>query len=63
MKKTLQILSVCFLLSCVSVDAQQNGVPEAVYNELTALIDSYSMARENQDTVLLKAILTQDIDQ
>jgi len=51
MKKTLQILSVCFLLNCVSVDAQQNGVPEVIYNELAALIDSYSMARENQDTV------------
>lgn len=63
MKKTLQILSVCFLLNCVSVDAQQNGVSEAVYNELAALIDHYSMAREHQDTVLLKEIFTQDIDQ
>lgn len=63
MKKTLQILSFCFLLNCVSVDAQQNGISKAVYSELTALIDSYSMARENQDTILLKAILTQDIDQ
>lgn len=63
MKKTLLFLSICLLLNSVSVDAQQNIVPAAVFNELVSLIDSYSTARENQDTLLLKAILTQDIDQ
>lgn len=32
-------------------------------NEFTALIDQYAQARENRDTVLLKKILTDDIDQ
>ena len=32
-------------------------------NEFTVLIDQYSKARENRDTVLLKKILTDDIDQ
>jgi len=63
MKKTLLFLSICLLLTSVSVDAQQNIVPAPVFNELASLIDSYSTARENQDTLLLKAILTQDIDQ
>lgn len=63
MKKTLLFLSIYLLLTSVSVDAQQNIVPAAVFNELASLIDSYSTARENQDTLLLKAILTQDIDQ
>jgi hypothetical protein len=31
--------------------------------EITKLIDQYSLAREKSDTVLLKAILTPDIDQ
>ena len=30
---------------------------------LTSLIDQYSLAREKRDTVLLKAILTSDVDQ
>ncbi len=30
---------------------------------ITSLIDQYSLARENKDTVLLKAILTPDVDQ
>ena len=54
---------ICSLLVAFSVNAQQSSVPAAVEKELVALIDSYSAARENQDTLLLKAILTQDIDQ
>ena len=30
---------------------------------IASLIDQYSLARENRDTVLLKAILTPDVDQ
>ncbi|MCC5936919.1 MAG: DUF4440 domain-containing protein [Lunatimonas sp.] len=43
--------------------AQEASVPPAVATELTQLIDLYSKAREEQDTLLLKAILTEDIDQ
>jgi len=31
--------------------------------DVIALIDKYSLARENKDTVLLKRILTTDVDQ
>lgn len=63
MKKKLLFLSICLLLKMLPASAQQKTVPAAVVKELTALIDSYSTAREKQDTILLKAILTQDIDQ
>ena len=42
---------------------QQTVPTEKQRKELSALIDKYSKARENRDTVLLKNILTQDIDQ
>lgn len=51
------------MLHAVSVNAQQKTVPAYVKHELTGLIDSYASARENQDTLLLKSILTMDIDQ
>jgi hypothetical protein len=38
-------------------------LPEKHKKEISALIDQYSLARENRDTVLLKNILTADIDQ
>lgn len=43
--------------------AQQNEPTDKQKKEITALIDKYSLARENKDTVLLKAILTSDVDQ
>ncbi|WP_209328832.1 DUF4440 domain-containing protein [Lunatimonas salinarum] len=47
----------------IPVQAQEASVPPAVATELMQLIDLYSKARENQDTLLLKSILTEDIDQ
>lgn len=44
-------------------NGQQNAPTAKQQKELTELIDQYSTARENRDTVLLKNILTQDIDQ
>lgn len=58
------ILSLLFLIQVVAGAVAQPSVPtEKQKKDLTALIDKYSEARENRDTVLLKAILTQDIDQ
>jgi uncharacterized protein (TIGR02246 family) len=53
-----------FLLASLSIligwsaTAQENKT-KAIYH----LIDNYSVARENRDTVLLKKILTADVDQ
>ena len=41
----------------------QNTPDEKQSKAFNALIDQYSQARENRDTVLLKKILTADIDQ
>jgi uncharacterized protein (TIGR02246 family) len=42
----------------------QNTIPSPQQQkEITLLIDKYSEAREKRDTVLLKSILTSDVDQ
>src|SRR5689334_6283530 len=42
----------------------QNNMPDDKQRKaITSLIDQYSQAREKRDTVLLKTILTDDIDQ
>lgn len=56
------ILSIFLLLpligfSQITPDQKENAL------KITQLIDQYSKARESQDTVLLKEILTEDIDQ
>ncbi|HMG88575.1 MAG TPA: hypothetical protein VK589_00905 [Chryseolinea sp.] len=43
--------------------AQQKEPSDKQKKDITALIDKYSLARENKDTVLLKTILTTDVDQ
>ncbi|MEO6290100.1 MAG: hypothetical protein ABIO76_09280 [Ginsengibacter sp.] len=45
------------------VYAQHNKPSAAQQKAIAALIDSYSEARERNDTVLLKTILTKDVDQ
>lgn len=48
----------------VSVLYGQHSTPNAVQQKaITSLIDQYSEAREKSDTVLLKNILTTDVDQ
>jgi uncharacterized protein (TIGR02246 family) len=53
------ILTIVLLAMANWVMGQQNADEKAIYY----LIDQYSLARENQDTVLLKNILTEDVDQ
>lgn len=62
MKKSILLL----LLNGISVSFlfAQNGMPDDHQRKaITSLIDQYSEAREKSDTVLLKTILTNDVDQ
>jgi metallo-beta-lactamase class B len=47
----------------VKKDAQPGSANNKIEEEIIALIDRYSEAREKRDTVLLKTILTPDVDQ
>ena len=61
MRLYLQLLALVLITFCAN---SQQIIPSARQKkELTTLIDKYSEARENRDTVLLKNILTHDIDQ
>jgi len=51
----LHLTGFIFLYGQPANDKQQKAI--------TSLIDQYSQAREKRDTVLLKAILTPDVDQ
>ena len=57
----------CFLLllmtSVSGAYAQDTNPTESQRKNITRLIDQYSQARESKDTLLLKKILTADIDQ
>lgn len=62
MKKILLALIISFI--CVPcLTAQHRTLEDNQRKEIDLLIDKYSQARENKDTVLLKSILTNDIDQ
>ena len=57
---------VIFVLGCMVpflLPAQVVVKKNKQNQEIFSLIDDYSLARENRDTVLLKKILTPDIDQ
>lgn len=56
------VLLVGFFI-CVTTVAQDLKPTTKQTSDISALIDQYSQARENRDTVLLKKILTDDIDQ
>jgi uncharacterized protein (TIGR02246 family) len=58
------IVLLLMLSAMVSFSQAQQGTPgDKQKRDISALIDKYSEARENRDTVLLKKILTKDIDQ
>jgi len=62
MKHLLLLILCCTGATNLSM-AQQKEPSDKQKKDITALIDKYSLARENKDTVLLKAILMQDVDQ
>ncbi len=61
MKNT--ILLFVFNISAISILFAQTAPSVKQTRDITHIIDSYSLAREKIDTVLLKNILTSDVDQ
>lgn len=62
MKRTFLLIFLSLTGSSL-LRAQQATPSEQQRKEITSLIDQYSQAREERDTVLLKRILMADIDQ
>lgn len=59
--KHMALLAVCTMAILLLANAQSKN--DLLKKDITFLIDQYSQAREQQDTVLLKKIMTKDIDQ
>ena len=58
------VLFWCFNFAVsLAVSGQDNAPTAKQQKAITALIGQYSSAREKSDTVLLKTILTRDVDQ
>ena len=57
------LLSLLLLFLYASLLQAQHEPSEKQRKDISALIDKYSEAREKRDTVLLKSILTTDVDQ
>jgi hypothetical protein len=62
MKNSVLII-IIFTLSPLLLSAQQVAPNEKQKKDIHFLIGQYSIAREQKDTVLLKRILTNDVDQ
>jgi uncharacterized protein (TIGR02246 family) len=62
MKKTIFLILVYPIL-CTPLLFAQHQLSNEDQIKILALIDDYSKARENQDTLLLKSILTEEVDQ
>ena len=62
MKKTA-LLFLSHFACIIVLYGQDITVNAKSQKAITTLIDQYSLAREKRDTVLLKTILTQDVDQ
>ena len=61
--KNIILISLLQLGSSIVVYCQDTTLTVQQREAITGLIDQYSLAREKSDTVLLKEILTPDIDQ
>lgn len=65
--KQFNMKNICFLFLLLTFAlfgyAQHTKLFESQRKDITVLIDQYSQARESRDTMLLKKILTTDIDQ
>ena len=61
--KSILLLVLLNLISIVFSFGQQTKPTQQQQKDISLLIDKYSEAREKRDTVLLKSILTPDIDQ
>ncbi len=61
--KNILLLLLLNVTGILVLYGQHNTSTDAQQKAITSLIDQYSEAREKNDTVLLKAILTSDVDQ
>lgn len=61
--KYIFLFAVCQCIGATFLSAQNFTPANEQHKAIAALIDQYSLARENRDTVLLKKILTKDVDQ
>lgn len=61
--KNIVLLLLFNLTGSLFLFGQHNSPDDHQRKAITDLIDQYSLAREKKDTVLLKAILTADVDQ
>jgi uncharacterized protein (TIGR02246 family) len=61
--KTIALLLILNLTGGFFLYGQDNTPGDSQRKAITFLIDQYSQARETMDTVLLKTILTTDVDQ
>ncbi|MEP6845834.1 MAG: hypothetical protein ABI861_07515 [Panacibacter sp.] len=61
--KNILLLLVLNTAGVSFVSGQDNAPNDQQQKAITTLIDQYSEARENRDTVILKNILSPDIDQ
>jgi ketosteroid isomerase-like protein len=61
--KSIFFFTVLNLMVAPFVYAQKKISDDKQKQDISTLIDNYSLAREKKDTVLLKSILTTDIDQ
>ena len=62
MKKTA-LFFLLHLVSFMFLNGQDTILNDKQQKAISSLIDQYSQAREKRDTVLLKTILTPDVDQ
>jgi len=61
--KKAALLFLSHFVCIIVLYGQDIRVNDKLQKAITSLIDQYSLAREKRDTVLLKTILTQDVDQ
>jgi len=61
--KPIVLLLLLNLTGPLFLNAQGNSPDDHQRKAIVALIDQYQLAREKMDTVLLKTILTTDVDQ
>jgi len=61
--KNLVLLFLLNLTAVLFLYGQENMPDDSHRKAIVALIDQYSQAREKRDTILLKKILTTDVDQ
>jgi hypothetical protein len=61
--KNMLLFLLLNMAGSLVLHAQDQTVNSRQQKDIYSLIDNYSLARENKDTLLLKTILTADVDQ